>query len=82
MRCVGQVVGGGESKGRGQSLEIQADSIEVLGLVEDPDTYPIQPKQHSFEFLRTVAHLRPAHQYLWCRDPRSSRGRPCSPRVF
>ena len=56
LRCRGQVV---ESKGRGQSLEIQADSIEVLGLVEDPDTYPIQPKQHSFEFLRTVAHLRP-----------------------
>ena len=56
LRCSGTVV---ESKGRGQSLEIQADAIEVLGLVDDPDTYPIQPKQHSFEFLRTVAHLRP-----------------------
>ncbi|AKS41837.1 asparagine--tRNA ligase [Wenzhouxiangella marina] len=56
LSCIGEVV---ESKGRGQSLEIQAESIEVLGLVEDPDTYPIQPKQHSFEFLRTVAHLRP-----------------------
>jgi len=56
LRCVGTVV---ESKGRGQSLEIQAERIEALGLVDDPDTYPIQPKQHSFEFLRTVAHLRP-----------------------
>jgi len=56
LRCRGTVV---ESKGRGQSLEIQAEAIEVLGLVDDPDTYPIQPKQHSFEFLRTVAHLRP-----------------------
>jgi asparaginyl-tRNA synthetase len=56
LQCRGTVV---ESKGRGQSLEIQAESIEVLGLVDDPDTYPIQPKQHSFEFLRTVAHLRP-----------------------
>ncbi len=54
--CDGVVV---ESKGRGQTVEIQATSIEVLGLVEDPDTYPIQPKQHSYEFLRTVAHLRP-----------------------
>jgi len=49
LRCVGTVV---ESKGRGQSLEIQAERIEALGLVDDPDTYPIQPKQHSFEFLR------------------------------
>ncbi|MCC5864572.1 MAG: asparagine--tRNA ligase [Wenzhouxiangella sp.] len=56
LRCRGKVV---ESKGRGQNLEIQAEKIEVLGLVDDPDTYPIQPKQHSFEFLRTVAHLRP-----------------------
>ena len=56
LRCHGTVV---ESKGKGQSVEIQVQSIEVLGLVEDPDTYPIQPKQHSYEFLRTVAHLRP-----------------------
>lgn len=48
-----------ESRGRGQSVEIQASSIEVLGFVEDPDSYPIQPKAHSFEFLREVAHLRP-----------------------
>ncbi|MFL5319830.1 MAG: asparagine--tRNA ligase [Myxococcaceae bacterium] len=48
-----------QSQGKGQSLEIQARKVDVLGLVEDPDTYPIQPKQHSFEYLRTVAHLRP-----------------------
>ncbi len=47
------------SQGKGQSYEIQADSIQVVGMVDDPDSYPIQPKQHSFEYLRTVAHLRP-----------------------
>ncbi|WP_045770180.1 asparagine--tRNA ligase [Xanthomonas albilineans] len=47
------------SQGQGQSFEIQAESIEVLGWVEDPETYPIQPKAHSLEFLRDVAHLRP-----------------------
>ncbi len=56
LTCRGTVV---ESKGRGQSVEIQAAEIDVLGFVEDPDTYPVQPKKHSFEFLRTVAHLRP-----------------------
>ena len=54
--CSGELV---ESMGRGQSFEIQATSVEVCGWIEDPDTYPIQPKQHSFEFLREVAHLRP-----------------------
>ncbi|OGT57094.1 MAG: asparagine--tRNA ligase [Gammaproteobacteria bacterium RIFCSPHIGHO2_12_FULL_63_22] len=47
------------SQGQGQSFEIQASSIEVTGWVEDPETYPIQPKAHSLEFLRDVAHLRP-----------------------
>ena len=47
------------SQGKGQGYEIQADSIEVVGWVEDPETYPIQPKAHSLEFLREVAHLRP-----------------------
>ena len=48
-----------ESQGRGQSVELQADEVTVVGWVDDPDTYPIQPKQHSFEYLREVAHLRP-----------------------
>jgi len=47
------------SQGQGQAFEIQASAIEVLGWVEDPETYPIQPKAHSLEFLREVAHLRP-----------------------
>ncbi|HEX5354194.1 MAG TPA: asparagine--tRNA ligase [Rhodanobacteraceae bacterium] len=47
------------SQGKGQTVELQADAIEVTGWVEDPETYPIQPKQHSPEFLREVAHLRP-----------------------
>ena len=48
-----------ESLGRGQSVEIRATEITVKGWVDDPDTYPISPKRHSFEFLREVAHLRP-----------------------
>ena len=47
------------SQGQGQAFEIQAESVEVVGWVEDPETYPIQPKAHSLEFLREVAHLRP-----------------------
>ncbi|MBJ6369062.1 asparagine--tRNA ligase [Snuella sedimenti] len=46
-----------ESQGKGQSVEIQVESLEVLG-DSDPETYPIQPKKHSFEFLRENAHLR------------------------
>jgi len=56
VRCSGMLV---ESKGRGQSVELQAAELQVLGWVEQPDTYPVQPKRHSFEFLRGVAHLRP-----------------------
>ena len=48
-----------ESKGKGQATEIQADEVEVVGWVDDPETYPVSPKQHSFEYLREVAHLRP-----------------------
>ena len=46
-----------ESQGRGQSVEIQVSGIEILG-DSNPDEYPIQPKKHSFEFLRENAHLR------------------------
>jgi len=48
-----------ESPGKGQSFEIQATAVEVLGFVEDPDTYPMAAKRHSIEFLREQAHLRP-----------------------
>ena len=48
-----------ESQGRGQDREIQAAHVEIVGLVDDPETYPISKKQHTFEYLRTVAHLRP-----------------------
>jgi asparaginyl-tRNA synthetase len=46
-----------ESQGKGQSVEIQVSKIEILG-DSNPDEYPIQPKKHSFEFLRENAHLR------------------------
>ena len=54
VNIVGEIV---ESQGRGQSVEIVVDKIRVLGL-SNPDQYPIQPKKHSFEFLRENAHLR------------------------
>jgi len=47
-----------ESKGQGQSVEIQGREIEVYGTA-DPETYPLQKKGHSLEFLREIAHLRP-----------------------
>ena len=47
------------SQGKGQSVEIQAKSITVVGWVDDPDTYPVSAKRHTFEYLREVAHLRP-----------------------
>src|SRR5918912_3662985 len=47
------------SPAKGQPFEMQASAVRVIGWVEDPDHYPIQPKPHTFEFLREVAHLRP-----------------------
>lgn len=47
------------SEGQGQAVEIDATSVEVVGLVENPDTYPMAAKRHSIEFLREHAHLRP-----------------------
>ena len=48
-----------ESQGKGQSVEIHAQSVEVVGWVDEPETYPIAKKRHTFEYLRSVAHLRP-----------------------
>lgn len=47
-----------ESPGKGQALEMQATSVTLIGKC-DPETYPLQKKKHTFEFLRTIAHLRP-----------------------
>ena len=46
-----------ESQGKGQAAEIQVEALHVYGTA-DPESYPIQPKKHSFEFLREKAHLR------------------------
>ncbi len=54
LKIVGEVV---ESLGKGQTLEIKANSIEILG-DSDAEKYPLQPKKHSLEFLREIAHLR------------------------
>lgn len=54
LRVTGSVI---PSQGKGQSMEMRASEIEVLGWA-DP-SYPLQKKRHSFEFLRTIAHLRP-----------------------
>ena len=56
IEATGRVV---PSPAKGQPFELQASSVRVPGWVEDPDSYPIQPKPHTLEFLREVAHLRP-----------------------
>lgn len=56
VAITGKVV---ESPGEGQSFEIQATHVDVVGWVDDPDTYPMAAKRHSIEYLREVAHLRP-----------------------
>ena len=48
-----------QSAGEGQSVEIQATTIRVLGWVEDPESYPMAKKRHTLEHLRQYAHLRP-----------------------
>jgi asparaginyl-tRNA synthetase len=54
IAVTGQLI---QSQGKGQTVEVQASHIEVLG-VSDPEKYPLQPKEHSLEFLREIAHLR------------------------
>ena len=54
LNIEGEIV---ESQGKGQNIEISVKEIDILGL-SNPDEYPIQPKKHSFEFLRDNAHLR------------------------
>src|SRR4051812_6257718 len=56
VRVAGTLV---ESQGKGQRFEVKADRVEVVGWVDDPDHYPVSAKRHTFEHLRTVAHLRP-----------------------
>ena len=54
-----------ESMGKGQSVEIQAKEIEIYGTA-DVETYPLQKKGHSMEFLREIAHLRPRTNTFGC----------------
>jgi asparaginyl-tRNA synthetase len=56
VEVTGEVV---PSPAKGQPYELRATALKVIGWVDDPDTYPIQPKPHTMEFLREVAHLRP-----------------------
>src|SRR5436309_7386359 len=56
VRTTGEIVA---SQGKGQTVEVRAESIEVVGWVDDPDHYPMQPKRHTMEYLREVADLRP-----------------------
>lgn len=56
VSVTGQIV---QSQGKEQSVEIKAESLQVMGWVDDPETYPVAKKRHTFEYLRTVAHLRP-----------------------
>ena len=55
MIAAGEVVA---SEGKGQSVELLAKRIETVGMVDDPETYPMPAKRHTFEYLREQAHLR------------------------
>ncbi|MBS0634012.1 MAG: asparagine--tRNA ligase [Verrucomicrobia bacterium] len=55
VEVVGKVV---ESPGQNQNIEMHPSKVEIVGTI-NPDSYPLQKKRHSFEFLRTIAHLRP-----------------------
>jgi asparaginyl-tRNA synthetase len=56
VRVSGELVA---SQGKGQTVELRGETLEVVGWVDDPDHYPMQPKRHTMEYLREVAHLRP-----------------------
>ncbi len=56
VRVRGAVV---PSQGKGQSVELRATRVELVGGVDDPESYPVPPKRHSMEYLREVAHMRP-----------------------
>ncbi|EKE72242.1 asparagine--tRNA ligase [Gallaecimonas xiamenensis] len=56
VTITGKVV---ESPASGQAFELETSHLDVLGWVDDPDTYPMAAKRHSIEYLREVAHLRP-----------------------
>jgi len=56
--CIGVTGKLAQSLGKGQSVEIQAEDIVIYGTA-DPETYPLQKKEHTMEFLREIAHLRP-----------------------
>lgn len=62
IHVIGKLV---ESQGKGQSVEIQASEIEVYGTA-DPESYPLQKKGHSVEFLREIGHLRPRTNFFGC----------------
>ena len=61
VRIQGQLV---PSPAAGQDWELQATAVEVVGWVEDPETYPMQPKRHTMEHLREHAHLRSRTQLI------------------
>jgi len=56
IRVVGEVV---KSPAKGQSIEVNAIKVEILGVVQDPSVYPLAKKKHTLEYLRDIQHLRP-----------------------
>ena len=82
--CALEATGGSivPSPAKGQPFEMQATAVKVVGWVEDPDTYPIQPKPHTLEFLREVAHLRPRTERDRRGDARAPHDRAFDPPVL
>lgn len=73
LRVDGRLVA---SCGAGQGVEVQAEKIEIYGTA-DPETYPLQKKGHSLEFLRDIAYLRPRTNTVRCDFPHPSRDGLC-----
>jgi asparaginyl-tRNA synthetase len=63
------------SQGKGQTVELVPREITVVGWVDDPETYPMQAKQHSMEYLREVGHLRPRTHLTGRHHPRAQHPR-------
>ena len=63
-----------------QRWELRAASLELVGAV--PDSYPLQKKGHTPEFLRSIAHLRPPHQPVWSRVPHAQQAGLRHPPLF
>ena len=78
LKVTGEIV---PSLGKGQKVELKAETVEILG-DSDAEKFPLQPKKHSLEFLREIAHLTFSYQYFWINIPNKAFAGICYSSVF